>query len=72
MIGAEPKDMPSHRRYIRESKRPARLYMLLATTLILAGILGYQAYDSARSHRQTGGTASMRSSCWPSRLDRPF
>jgi signal transduction histidine kinase len=49
--------MPARREYIRESKRPARLYTLLATTLILAGILGYQAYDSARSHRQTAENA---------------
>ncbi len=35
------------------SRRFLPLYVLLLSTLVLAGILGFQAYDAARSHRAT-------------------
>ncbi len=41
------------RQIVSGSRRAMGLYALLLATLALAGVLGFQAYDSARSHRAT-------------------
>jgi hypothetical protein len=45
--------MPAQRQTYSGSRRALPLYVLLLSTLALAGILGFQAYDAARSHRAT-------------------
>ena len=49
--------MPGQRGTSRGSRRSVPLYVLLLSTLALAGILGFQAYDAARSHRATAQQA---------------
>ena len=45
--------MSARNQVLSGSRRSLPLYVLLLSTLVLAGILGFQAYDSARSHRAT-------------------
>jgi signal transduction histidine kinase len=49
--------MSAQRQILSGSRRSLPLYVLLLSTLVLAGILGFQAYDAARSHRATAQQA---------------